>query len=291
MTGTAQQEKLSTIAKLIRESHGELNFTIFDIGAVPIGDGKESFYLIPELFPGSRIIAFELDQELCRSLNETAGPGLRYYPVALGRCTESRLLYETAHPMCTSLYCPNMELLKHYNSMEVSMLKNVSTVNTIGLDEFAECNNLWPDFIKIDIQGAELEVFKGGEKDLENVVGIVSEVELVQLYLHQPLFGDVSAFLAQQKLMFHKFLGFGGRTLAPLLLNDKPDFVTQHLWADAVFIRDVCKLVNLSDAQLLKFGILSLLYGSPDVSYYCFVEYDLRNSTELHGQIFNLVEY
>jgi FkbM family methyltransferase len=290
MTGTAQQEKLSTIAKLIRESHGELTFTIFDIGAVPIGDGKELFHLLPVLFPGSRIIAFELDQELCRSLNETAGPGLRYYPVALGRRTESRLLYETMHPMCTSLYCPDSDLLRRYNDLEVVGLKKVSFVQTTGLDEFAQQNGLEPDFIKIDIQGAELDVFEGGEGVLENVVGIVSEVEFVPLYMHQPLFGDVCKFLTNRNFMFHKFLGFGGRTLSPFLMGDNPGAITQHLWSDAMFIRDIRRLTDVTGQQLLKMGVISVLYGSPDVSYYCFHEYDRRNSTTLHNQIFDIVQ-
>ena len=38
------------------------------------------------------------------------------------------------------------------------------------------------DFIKIDVQGAELDVFKGGKKALENVLKIICEMEFVPLY-------------------------------------------------------------------------------------------------------------
>ena len=37
---------------------------------------------------------------------------------------------------------------------------------------------------------------------------IVSEVEFVEQYINQPLFGDVSSFLKKQDFMLHKFLGF-----------------------------------------------------------------------------------
>ena len=64
------------------------------------------------------------------------------------------------------------------------------------------------DFIKIDIQGAELDVFKGGVDTLKDVVAIVSEVEFIPHYIDQPLFGDVCSFLTEKGFMFHKFLIF-----------------------------------------------------------------------------------
>lgn len=282
-------EKLSSIAQSIRNSYGDLIFTIFEIGAVPIDGAEEPFHDFPTIFPGSRVIAFELNKEQCNKLNNSAKPGIEYFPIALGRKNETRLLFETEHPMCTSLYYPNTELLKRYNALEVSMPKSVTSICTSGLDDFAREYKLSPDFIKIDIQGAELDVFKGGEMTLQNVVGIVSEVEFIPLYLNQPLFGDVSSFLVQQKFMFHKFLGLAGRALAPLVINKDPNFATQHMWADAMFIRDVATLDDMPDMMLLKMGVFAFLYGSPDISYYCFLKYDDRSGTALHKQIAGLV--
>ena len=63
------------------------------------------------------------------------------------------------------------------------------------------------DFIKIDIQGAELDVFRGAVNNLKSVLMIISEVEFIHHYVNQPLFGDVCSFLDNNNLMFHKFLG------------------------------------------------------------------------------------
>lgn len=279
-------QKLST---LIREAYGNLTFTLLEVGAVPLGDSGEPFHMIPEFFPGSKIIAFELDACLCDRLNRTAKQGIHYYPVALGRKDEERLLFETMHPMCTSLYMPNTELLARYNGLDVAMPASVSTIRTVGLDDFVTSNSLSPDFIKIDIQGAELDVFKGGERSLHGVLGIVSEVEFVPLYKNQPLFGDIQSFLSQSGFMFHKFLGLSGRTLAPLVLNDNLNFATQHLWGDAMFIRDIARFDALEDFALLKLGVIAYIYGSPDVSYCCFKLCDGKNGTELHKQIMGLV--
>src|SRR5262249_37535612 len=148
----------------------------------------------------------------------------------LGRTEETRPLYETMHPMCTSLYRPNEALLDCYNNLEVAKLKSIGSVDTVSLDRFTRDRDMASgDFIKIDIQGAELEVFQGGNETLRNVLGIVTEVEFVPVYLDQPLFGDVSHFLSQHGLMFHKFIDLAGRTLRPTIANNDPNFAVQHL--------------------------------------------------------------
>ena len=53
------------------------------------------------------------------------------------------------------------------------------------------------------------------------------------------------------------------------------------MWADAVYIRHVEKIRNLSDEKLLKLSLLSTIYGSVDLAYYCLLAYDKRNSSSL----------
>ena len=135
------------------------------------------------------------------------------------------------------------------------------------------------DFIKIDVQGAELDVFKGGSKTLKNVLKIVCEVEFIQHYENQPLFGEVSDYLSQYNLMFNKFLGLSGRALKPIMLNNNPNLPSQHIWSDAVFVRHIQKIHSLNDEKLLKLGLLACVYYSLDLTFYCLSEYDKRHST------------
>lgn len=44
------------------------------------------------------------------------------------------------------------------------LAENLVYVPTVTLDEIAETMNLAPDVLKIDVEGAEMEVFRGGEK-------------------------------------------------------------------------------------------------------------------------------
>jgi len=184
--------------------------------------------------------------------------------------------------MCSSLYQPNEDLLKVYQNLEVAMLKSVDSIETVSMDFFCDKNGIDDiDFIKIDIQGAELDVFRGGTKTLEKVTAIVSEVEFVPLYKDQPLFGDVCEFLDRQNIMFHKFLGMAGRTIKPFIIENNINFPSQHLWTDAMFIRDILKLSQLSADKILKMGVVAYMYGSPDVTYHCLKYFDNSMQTNL----------
>jgi FkbM family methyltransferase len=55
-----------------------------------------------------------------------------------------------------------------------------------------------PDLIKIDVQGYELEVLKGGPEALAAAEAIVMEVSLIELYRGNPLLPEVIAFMLER---------------------------------------------------------------------------------------------
>jgi len=282
-------DKNHAIADIVNSVTDSLNFNILEIGARPLDNSSEPFHCLLDLFSGTKIYAFEVDQNVCEKLNQSARQGLRYYPIALGCKEEYRLFYETNHPMCSSLYKPNDALSSLYNNMEVALLKSVSSICTVSLDYFVRENKIFPvDFIKIDIQGAELDVFQGGTSALQSTVAIVSEVEFIPIYEKQPLFGDICAFLSNNEFVFHKFLGLASRSLKPITLNNNPNVGTQHIWSDAFFVKNIEALSHLSTDQLLKLGILAFLYTSPDITFFCFSEYDKREGVNLTQELLAL---
>jgi FkbM family methyltransferase len=259
---------------------------MLEIGARLVGGPPEPFHAQIGAFPGSRIDAIEVDTETCDKLNASAADGVTYHAVALGCCDEVRPFYATRHPMCASLYKSNERYIERYNSMEVAMLTGTEMLHTASLDSFAAKTGIPAvDFIIIDIQGAELDVFQGGANTLRNVIAIVTEVEFVYLYEGQPLFGDVNQFLSRSGFAFHKFLGLAGRALKPIVFENNPNLGTQHMWADAVFVRDLMKLEACSSAQLLKLAVLAMIYGRADVSVYCLREVDGREGTSLCSEL------
>ena len=274
--------KFESILNLIKNFDKSLKFEIIEIGAHPYDAKEEPFYKLLEFFPESKINAFDIDENECEKLNAVSKKGVNYFPFALGKKKEKRKFYEANHPMCSSLYEPDEKLLKLYNNFKVAYLKNITEIETISLDKFLEYQKISSiDFIKIDIQGAELDVFEGARKSLENVLTIVSEVEFMQIYKNQPLFGDVCSFLNKKDIMFHKFLGLSGRTLIPVTVKNDINFATQHIWSDAVFIKNILKIPNLDNSKLLKLAIFSYMYGSPDLTVFCLLNYDKNNKTNL----------
>ena len=196
--------------EFIKKIDSSLKFEIFEIGAHPYDkEIDEPFYKLLDFFPKSKINCFDVDEEDCLKFNLTSRDGIEFFPYALGKAKEVRKFYKTNHPMCSSLYEPDDKLLKLYHNLEYAHLKETFEIKTITLDEFVEKRQIqYIDFIKIDIQGAELDVFKGAQKCLENILSIVSEVEFEKIYKKQPLFGDVCSFLNEKNIMFHKFFRY-----------------------------------------------------------------------------------
>ena len=81
------------------------------------------------------------------------------------------------------------------------------------------------DFLKIDVQGYELEVLKGSARSLLDVAVIYIEVSFVELYKQQPLFFDIHAFLTKFGFKLFNLYELSSSTTGRLL------------WCDAVYIR------------------------------------------------------
>ena len=271
---------LNLLVEFIKQTGTNISFTIIEIGALKLNKEKESFYELLDYFPSSKIIGFEIEKDVCEKMNSESLKGIKYYPYALGKANEKRKLYITQHPMCSSLYKPNETFNKLYNNLEVTNLKDEIEIDTITLDYFIDKHDIGNiDFIKIDVQGAELDIFKGASNALKNVLNIVCEVEFIDVYENQPLFGDICNYLSQYNLMFNKFLGFAGRAIKPVKLDNNLNKPSQHMWSDAVFVHHILKIHDLNNIQLIKLSLLACVYYSLDLTFYCLSIYDKRNST------------
>jgi len=72
--------------------------------------------------------------------------------------------------------------------------RKMETLDTI----LAREGFLRPQLIKIDVQGYELEVFKGATETLAAVEAVVMEVSLLELYKGNPLLHEVIAFMHER---------------------------------------------------------------------------------------------
>lgn len=270
------------LAELLTTKAVGVRFTMVEVGAIPLDTQPEPFHQLMRSCPGSQIIAFEVDEAECKRLNDQAPQGIRFFAQALGRTEEVRDFYVAAAPMCSSLYPPNQAFCDLFQNLG-ALVRTTRTISieTVSLDHFARQAGLDSiDFIKIDVQGAELEIFRGGESSLKNVLAIVSEVEFQPIYTGQPLYEDVSAYLRTQGFAMHKFLGLAGRTCVPVVINNNINYALSHLWSDAVFIRDLLQLDQQSDEALFKLALLMECYGSLDVAHLVLSRIDERRKSD-----------
>ena len=117
------------------------------------------------------------------------------------------------------------------------------TVQTVRLDDVPQTAGA--DLLKLDIQGAELLVLRHAEARLRDALVVQAEVEFLPMYIGQPLFAEVETFLRRHGFMFHRFFPQNSRVLRPLLVdNNMYAGLSQLLWADAIFLRDITDLAR-----------------------------------------------
>ena len=103
-------------------------------------------------------------------------------------------------PGTSSVLEPNMPFLKQFDESQRFEAKSKILISTKTIDGLFINSKLTDvDFMKIDIQGAELNVLKGGVNYLKNnLVGLESEVEFSTIYQNQPLFSELEIFVRQE---------------------------------------------------------------------------------------------
>jgi len=136
------------------------------------------------------------------------------------------------------------------------------------------------DFIKMDIQGAELTVLQNGIEKLSNCLATQLEVSWICLYENQPTFGDIDVWIRSQGFVPHKFTEVKRWSIAPTVFDNNFRIPgNQLLESDIIYIRDPLKLDQLTDIQLKKFAVLAhFCFESIDLCVFILRELEKRNS-------------
>jgi FkbM family methyltransferase len=173
----------------------ETELTVIDVGARwGVGDRWDRYR------PHVRVIGFEPDESECRRLNSLEGMDsvISFVPLALGSSTRRGTLHLTRDPACSSLYAPRAEVIRHRPELAPAEQTGQAPVSLTTLDAWMQASGLERvDVVKLDVQGAELDVLQGGMATLRFVRMLEVEVEFNEIYSGQPLFADVDRFLRQ----------------------------------------------------------------------------------------------
>jgi hypothetical protein len=138
------------------------------------------------------------------------------------------------------------------------------------------------DMLKIDVQGAELDVFVGAGTLLEDALLIWTEVEFLPLYRDQPLFAEVERYLRDKGFQLFAFDGIASRPLRAFADSGRPAGTrTQALWADALFLPRLERWDDLATPRLAKLALLlDLVADAPDYCHYALTLIDRREGTD-----------
>lgn len=230
-----------------------------------------------------RIYGFDPAHEECQRLaRQYEGKAVSLFPVGLAGSSGKRTLYVTQEPACSSLLLPDPKLTEIYPALHCARHVSSIEVETITLDEWARNNSVHViDYIKLDTQGTELEILKGGINALKNVRSIEIEVEFNPIYLGQPIFSDVDLFLRNEGFVLWKLTNQvhyskNGPTEAPLgedviCYNEKHRvrhniFGGQLYWANAHYVRKcILEAEESTGMQKLRDIALFRALDMPDV--------------------------
>jgi FkbM family methyltransferase len=237
---------------------------VVDVGANPI-DGEPPYQpLLARRL--CNIVGFEPQPQALAALNAARSEHETYLQTVVGDGREGTLRLCKA-PGMTSLFKPDPRVLAQFDGFaEWGKVVGEERVATRRLDDIAEVETL--DFLKIDVQGSELAVFRGGRERLSRAVAIQTEVSFIALYEGQPVFGEIDMELRGMGFVPHAFVALKRWAIAPVSMPKPPAKtpLNQALEADIVYVRDFTR-DDAMDAEQLKHLAL--------IAFHCYRSFDL----------------
>jgi FkbM family methyltransferase len=188
------------------------------------------------------LVGFEPDEDECAKLNfqtdATPYKSEHHYPVAFSAWGGVREFYVTRDPACSSLYKPNKAAFQadglDPDRVDVAL---VDLIYTRRLQDWCDAKALWPDFIKIDAQGAEAEILAGYD-NLEGVLGVQLELLVLPLYMSM----SANYMMPMQILDNH---GFKPHAIKPTYWIHRGEY--RLAWFDALYLNE-----SQMDAPLMR---------------------------------------
>ena len=165
---------------------------IYDIGACVLHWTNEAARIWPE----AEIVAFEAMDSTEFLYQERR---MKYHIGVLSNETgkEVEFYQNDIHPGGNSYYkeneVVNPDTVNYFNDTHKRKLKTVTVDAVSNLKRFPK-----PDFVKMDVQGAELDVLKGAVETLADVKHVILELQVVEYNKGAPLKDEVIAYMDEQ---------------------------------------------------------------------------------------------
>lgn len=152
---------------------------ILDIGA-NIGEWNE---VVQEIFPQAHIYSYEANPKCCQVLKEK---NLHYTNTLLGNETKEVEFYVHNSDSFGSGASIYKEASQYFDA------SNIINLPMQRLDDiYPSTDHPHVDLMKIDVQGAELDVIKGARQVLQNTDFVILEASIMRYNAGSPLIGDI----------------------------------------------------------------------------------------------------
>ncbi len=177
--------------------------TVFDVGAA-FGEWTEK---CSKIFPQAHYFLFEPLKEYQLRLQNLVQhlKQAKYFPIALGAGRRQALINVHQDWVGSSFF-------QEREGASVDGQKRAVPVQS--LDEIVAQTRARPPYLmKLDVQGAELDVLEGAGKTLEQTEYMILEVCLFETMLAAPLFFEVLEFMQKRDFVLYDVLSLGYRPL------------------------------------------------------------------------------
>ena len=208
---------------------------------------------------------FEVDREECLRLKKKykSYKNIKIYNQGLFSKKTKMNFNIRKHNALNSIYETNDLFLKKnkYKKNEFEKKKSIK----VKLDTLDNFFNKKIHFLKLDVEGAELDVLKGSEKNLKNnCVGVRSEVTFSPVYKNAPLFSEINDYLVKRdfELINFDYDGKGSKFGKYSNTNKFGQLIT----TDAVWVKKILKYNEKQIEKLFLISTFLFLNNCPDLA-------------------------
>lgn len=190
------------VSRLVKQ--GVLPATVLDVGA----NAGQFAVASAKLFPNAWIHSFEPVPECVESLrrNVSSLGNVVVYPFALGEAAGEVTVHVNSYTHSSSvLRLAQVHLDVFPEARETRSINvEVTTLDLVSRDlEFER-----PALLKLDVQGYEAQVIRGGVETLKRVDYVVLEASFKPMYEGELLFMDIVRIMEKQDFRFERPVGW-----------------------------------------------------------------------------------
>lgn len=254
---------------------------VVDAGA----SGGGEFYRWGMLGRHLSLYGFEPDEIECHRLQALAASGqasVRYSTECLGRTEKDRSLYVTRSrfnmwllPINDARYQRKKAFVNGQKIRQIDTFatERVLRVDSISLDDWATRERVADlDYLKIDIEGAELELLEASPRALEQSVGVSVDVIFHEDWIGAPVFSDIDVFMRRNGFSLYELRGLKRNFQydSPIeCRNEKGELMGQVACADAIYLRDFFEYPSfpLGVEKTLKLIVAAEINGQVDYAF------------------------